>query len=67
MKSKEEILNQSYITAQDLKILIPELGINRCIEYIKQIREEMEQKNYYTPKGRQLLALTKLVRKRFGI
>jgi len=67
MKTKEEILNQSYITAQDLKLLIPELGINKCVDYIKQIRVEMETKGYFVPRGRQLLALTKLVRKKFGI
>lgn len=67
MKTKEEILNQSYITAQDLKLLIPELGINKCVDYIKQIRVEMENKGYFVPRGRQLLALTKLVRKKFGI
>lgn len=67
MKTKEEILDQSYITAQDLKLLIPELGINKCVDYIKQIRVEMEAKGYFVPRGRQLLALTKLVRKKFGI
>lgn len=67
MKTKEEILEQSYITAQDLKILIPELGINRCVEYIKMIREEMKEKGYFVPDSKQYLALTKLVRKKFGI
>lgn len=67
MKSKEEILNQSYITAKDLKILIPELGINRCVEYIKMIRNEMKEKGYFVPESKEYLALTKLVRKKFGI
>ena len=67
MKNKEEILNQSYITAKDLKILIPELGINRCVEYIKMIRNEMKEKGYVVPKSKEYLALTKLVRKKFGI
>lgn len=67
MKTKEEILNQSYITAKDLKILIPNLGVNRCVEYIKMIREEMKEKNYFVPQTKEYVALTKLVRKKFGI
>jgi len=67
MKTKEEILNQPYITAKDLKILIPNLGINKCVEYIKMIQEEMKEKNYFVPQTKQYLALTKLVRKKFGI
>ena len=47
MKTKEEILEQPYITAKDLKILIPNLGINKCVEYIKMIQEEMKEKNYF--------------------
>ena len=67
MKTKEEILNQSYITAKDLKILIPNLGVNKCVEYIKMIREEMKEKNYFVPQTKEYVALTKLVRKKFGI
>ena len=67
MKTKEEILEQPYITAKDLKILIPNLGINKCVEYIKMIQEEMKEKNYFVPQTKQYLALTKLVRKKFGI
>lgn len=67
MKTKEEILNQSYITAQDLKKLIPSLGINKCVDYIKEMQIEMEAKGYFVPKTRPFVALTKLVRKKFGI
>lgn len=67
MKTKEEILNQSYITAQDLKTLIPTMGINRCVDYIKEIRVEMKQKGYFVPQTKPFVALTKLVRKKFGI
>ena len=58
MKTKEEILEQLYITPQDLKILIPELGINNCIKVIKQMREEMEKRNMFVPNSRPLLALS---------
>lgn len=67
MKTKEEILNQSYMNAKDLKMLIPTMGINRCVDYIKEIRVEMEQKGYFVPQTRPFVALTKLVRKKFGI
>ena len=67
MKTKEEILEQLYITAQDLKILIPELGINNCVKVIKQMREEMEKRNMFVPNSRPLLAQTKLVIKKMGI
>lgn len=67
MKTKEQILEQSYMTANDLKQLIPTMGINRCIDCIKEIQDEMEAKGYYVPKTRPFVALTKLVRKKLGI
>lgn len=67
MKSKEEILNQVYMSAQDLKTLIPNLGVNKCVAYIKMIRNEMKEKGYFVPETKEYLALTKLVRKKFGI
>lgn len=67
MKTKEEVLEQAYITAQDLKIIMPTAGMGFCRETIKQIREEMESKGLFVPKTTPRLALTKLVRKKFGI
>ena len=66
-KSKEEILEQLYVTAQDLKILIPKLGINNCRKFISEIQEEMMLKKYYIPDGKSKMALTKLVKKKFGL
>lgn len=66
MKTKEEILDQLYISPQDLKMLIPKLGINKCTEYIKDVRLEMQDKGYFVPQSRPLLALTKIVKKRCG-
>lgn len=66
MKTQEEILNQLYISSQDLKILIPTMGEERCRTYIKEIRKEMEEKKLYVPQTQPLLALTKLVKKKFG-
>ena len=67
MKTKEEVLEQIYMSAKDLKILIPNLGVNKCVEYIKDVQEEMKEKNYFIPRTKEKLALTKLVKKKFGI
>lgn len=66
-KTKEEILSQLYITATDLKILMPTVGINECRKKIKDYRSDMEAKNYYVPPAHPLVALTKLVKKDLGI
>ena len=66
MKDKDEILNQMYITAYDLKTLVPELGIDRCRSYINEVRTEMEEKHYLVPRGKKKLALTSLVKRKFG-
>ena len=68
MKTKEEILNQTYMTAKDLQVLIPKLNIVRCREFIDEIIEEMRSKNLYIPPStKPKRALTKLVVKRLGI
>lgn len=67
MKTKEEILDQLYINAKDLKILIPNLGINKCVKYIKELQNEMKKKGYFVPETKEYLALTKLVKKKFGL
>lgn len=67
MKTVEEILKQPYISASDLKIIIPTLGKNKCIEYIKDLRQEMENKNYFVPKTKPLVAHTGLFRKKYKI
>lgn len=66
-KTKEEILNQTYINAKDLKILIPNLGVNRCLKYIKDLQEEMKEKNMFIPDGKEYLAHIKLVKKKFNM
>lgn len=67
MKSKEEILNQLYMTAEDLITLIPEIKYQRALDIINQVRNEMEEKKYFLPISRKKLALTKLVKKKMGI
>ena len=65
-KTREEVLQQDYMSASDLKIIIPSLGIGKCVKYIKMIQEEMKKDNYFVPETKTYLALTKLVRKKFG-
>lgn len=66
-KTKEEILEQLYISPSDLKLLIPEMGIDSCRKYINEFREEMESKGLFVPQTKPRVALTKLVQKKFGI
>ena len=67
MKTKEEILNQLYITSNDLKLLIPTLGKGRCIEIVKELRDDMKEEGMYVPKSKPLLASVKVFRKKFKI
>ena len=67
MKTKEEILNQIYITSNDLKLLVPTLGKGRCIEIVKELRNEMEKEGMYVPKTKPLLASVKMLRKKFKV
>ena len=65
-KTKEEVLEQLYVSASDLLILIPTITYPQALEYIKESIEIMEAKGYDVPKGRTLIALTSIVRKKFG-
>lgn len=67
MKTKEEILNQIYITSNDLKLLVPTLGKGRCIEIVKELRNDMEKEGMYVPKSKPLLASVKVFKKKFKI
>lgn len=67
MKTKEQVLEQTYMSAYDLKIVIPELGINACTKFISEVQEEMKQKGYYIVPTKKKLALTSLVKERLGI
>lgn len=67
MKTKNEILEQLYLSASDLKILIPKLGLQQCRDYIDEARLEMQKKGYLVPKSKPRLALTKIVKKKLGI
>lgn len=65
MKTEEEVKKQAYISAEDLRVLMP-IGKELARTYIKDLRNEMKEKGYFVPEGRRLLALTKLAKKKFG-
>lgn len=68
MKTRDEILNQDYLQASDIQILIGNVNITTCRELIDEVREEMKNKNLYVPPGtKPKRALTKLVKKKLGI
>lgn len=66
MKKVDEILSQHYLTAKDLMTIIPKLSYTRALKYIDDTRKEMKEKGYFVPEGRTKVALTKLIRKKFG-
>lgn len=65
-KTKEEILEQLYLSAYDLQALIPTMTYATALDYIKKAREEMTEKNIFVPNGKTKIALTKIIRKQFG-
>ena len=68
MKTKEEILNQAYLTSKDIKALIPSLGIDKCRLIIEEVQKEMKEKKYFIPPStKPKRALTKLVKKKLGL
>ena len=67
MKTKEEILNQLYVSPQDVKILIPTLGMELCRQLVEETRNDMKEKNYFVPETKPKLALTKMLSKRIGV
>ena len=66
MKTNKEILEQEYMNANELMQIIP-VNYIIALGYIKEVQEEMKEKNYLVPKSRQKVALTKLIRKKFGL
>lgn len=56
----------TYISAKELQELT---GISylSALEIIKEVRKEMERHGYLIPRGRELIAIKKLVLKRLGL
>lgn len=66
-KTNDEILKQYYLSAKDLTIIIPNLKIEKARVYINEIQSEMREKNIFVPESRPKVALTKLIKKKFGL
>lgn len=66
-KSREEILKQDYMSCKDLKMLIPDLGINAIHNFMNEVKQQMIEEGYYIIPSRKLLVATKLVRKKLKI
>jgi len=66
MKTTNEILEQTYMSANDLMKVIPNLTYDNAIKYINKAREEMIKENQFIPITRPKLALTSTIRKMFG-
>ena len=62
-----QIKKKDYITAEELRILVPGMGIHTALELIKEIRKDMENQKLYVPKCKPYLALTRLVIEKLGL
>ena len=67
LEEKEKILNKPYLSAKDLQKLMYPMSRPTAVRHINMIQDEMREKGFYIPNTRTHLALTKLIRKRFGI
>lgn len=66
-ESAETLLKRYYLTAEDLTIIIPGLKVEKARKYISETQEEMKKNGYFIPESRPKLALTKLIKKKFGL
>ena len=66
-KTPDELLKQYYLTAEELTVIIPHLKIEKARVYIKEIREQMKRENIFVRETRPYEALTKLIKKKFGL
>lgn len=64
---REEILNLDYISAKELKILVPSWGVNSIAKFINEVQADMKEKKLYIPSSKSKLVLTSLVCKKLGI
>lgn len=65
--TKDEVLNSEYMSAKELRVLMPQKGLDNCRRIIVQVRDIMESKKQYCPEGKPLIALTSEVKKFLGI
>ena len=65
--TKEEVLNSEYICAKELRVLMPQKGLDNCRKIIMDVRAIMKEKKQYCPEGKPFIALTSEVKKYLGI
>lgn len=56
----------TYISAKELQELTS-ISYQSALEIIKEVRKEMKEKGYLIPRGKELIAIKKLVFERLGI
>lgn len=66
-KLKEEVLEQTYLSAYDLQILIPTISYRNALNYIKEMQEKMTKQKYRVPPGQTKVALTWMIKEDLGI
>lgn len=66
MKTKQEILDQTYMSVKDLKQLTG-LGLTRCQNIMRDLREEAKEEGYFIPVERNILVPTKIVKRKFKL
>ena len=65
-KTKEEVLNQLYLSAYDMRILNPTMSYPKALAYIEEKRIQMKEKKLFVPEGKTKVALTSLIKKDCG-
>ena len=66
-KTKGEVLEQTYLSAYDLQILIPTISYRNALNYIKEMQEKMTKQKYRVPPGQTKVALTWMIKEDLGI
>lgn len=65
-KTKDEILDQLYLSAYDMQALNPTMTYQKALNYIEEKRAQMKEKNLFVPDGKTKVALTALIKKDCG-
>ena len=65
--TREDILNQDYLSAKDIKKLVPEWGVNSIAKFVTQVQEDMKERKLFIPQSKSKLVLTRLVMQKLGL
>lgn len=64
--SEKELLQKQYITPHELQKLV-RIPYKTALRYAHEIRQQMRDEGYFIPETSNLIMLTKLVKKKFGL